>query len=357
MMRCFLVIGDGTVFEGMSFGHQCAVLGEIVFTTSMSGYQESITDPAYKGQILVSAYPLIGDYGINEKYAMSDGIHTAGLVVREYCHEPSDMYGGRTLDSYMKEHMIPGISGIYTRDVIKIIRDNGTMNAAIVYDEKDIDAVKKKLKKKIEPRCLVPSVSVKKAEKIDNGKGISIGIVDCGTVRSMISDLSEKYDIMMFPYDTKASEITDSGVKGLIISSGPGDPGDPVITATVVRTVKDLSSKMPIAGVAFGAQAIAAAFGCKMMKMKFGHHGSSQPVRSGKRAYITSQNHLYTIDPDSVKGTDIIVDQTNVNDLTVEGFSHRTLPIFGIMYYPPSLRFGEGSYFYEKFDKMMEARR
>ncbi|MCL1984037.1 MAG: carbamoyl-phosphate synthase small subunit, partial [Methanomassiliicoccaceae archaeon] len=242
MVRCFLVLENGTVLEGVSFGHESAVLDEMIFTTCMSGYQEYLTDPAYKGKILVSAFPLVGDYGVNERYSQSDSVHVSGLVVREYSEDPTDMYGGRTLDEYLKENKVPGISGIDTRDIIRMIRGEGAMGAAIVREEKDIDAAKKKLKEKREDSDLVKLVSAKEKMTIDNGKGIKIGVIDCGVRRNMIRDLSEYYDIVIFPYTAKAGEMIGSGVDGVIISHGPGNPAHPEIMSTVVKTVKELSS-------------------------------------------------------------------------------------------------------------------
>ena len=352
MVRCFLVLENGTVLEGVSFGHESAVLDEMIFTTCMSGYQEYLTDPAYEGKILVSAFPLIGDYGVNDRYSQSDRVHASGLVVREYSEDPTDMYGGRTLHEYLKKNKVPGISGVDTRDIIRMIRREGAMGAAVVYDEKEIDAAKKKLKENREDDDLVKLVSPKKKKIIDNGKGIKLGVIDCGMRRSMINDLSEDYDLVVFPYDAKAKEITDSGVSGLVISHGPGNPAHPDIMNSVVRTVKELSSKMPMAGVSFGAQVIALAFGCGTVKLKFGHNGGSQPVKYGDRVHITSQNHMYSVDPDSLKGTGLKMDQVNVNDGTLEGFSHTSLPVFGIQYDPASPKYEKDSFFYEKLKKV-----
>jgi carbamoyl-phosphate synthase small subunit len=357
MVRCFLVLEDGTVLEGVSFGHEGAVLGEIVFTTSMSGYQESITDPAYKGQILVSSFPLVGDYGVCERYDCSGAVHISGMVVREYCNEPSDMYGGRTLDDYLRSQKVPGISGVDTRDVVMAVRNNGSMNAAIVFDENEIQNIKKKLKEKSASKNLVDLVSPKKIIKIDNKKKITVGVIDCGACRNLIDSLSDIYNVVVFPYNIKAKDILDSNVNAVIISNGPGDPSHPDIMRTVVNTVKELSSKAPIAGISFGAQIIAEAFGCKTVKLKFGHHGSSQPVRHDRRAYITYQNHMFTIDADSMNGTDLVADQFNVNDGTIEGFSHKKLPIFGIEYYPIPKKYESDSFFYTALEKMTEAKR
>jgi len=355
MVRCFLVLEDGTVFEGVPFGHESTVTGEIVFTTSMSGYQESITDPAYKGQMLVSAFPMSGCYGTNDKYDISGKVHVSGLVVREYCKEPSDMYGGRTLHDYLKEQKVPGISGVDTRDIVGIIRDRGAMNAAIVHNEKDIADATKKLKKlDIGKEDLVSSVSTKTIKRIDNGKGIAVGIIDCGADRRMIDDLSKKYDVIVFPYDAKAKDVIAANVKALIISGGPGNPDN---AKPVVKLIKELFPSMPMAGVALGALLIAKAFGCRTVKLKFGHHGCSQPVKHNEHVYITAQNHMHTVDQASMKGTGLVTDQSNVNDGTPEGFSHSSLPIFGVMYQPSSPKYDHRSYFYEKLDSIAGVRK
>jgi carbamoyl-phosphate synthase small subunit len=324
----------------------------------MSGYQESITDPAYKGKILVSAFPMVGNYGVNDEYDISGAARVSGLVVREYCEEPSDMYGGLTLHDYMRGQNVPGISGIDTRDVVSAIRDKGAMNAAIVFDEKDIDGVRKKLKRfDSEKEGLVSLVSAERIKRIDNGKGAAVGIIDCGVDRRMIRDLSSKYDIVIFPYDTKAKDIAAAGVRGLIISGGPGNPKHKDIAKAVVRTIKELSPSMPMAGVGLGAQAIAMAFGCRTLRLKFGHHGCNQPVKHNARVYITAQSHMYTVDPASMKGTGLVMDQVNVNDGTLEGFSHNALPIFGIQYHPISPRYDDRSYFYMRLESIMGARK
>jgi len=356
MVRSFLVLENGTVLEGVSFGHVGTVLGEIVFTTSMAGYQESITDPASKGHIVVSAFPMVGCYGINERYDMSGAVQAAGLAVHEYCDEPSDMYSGKTLGEYLKENKVSGISGLDTRDVVKIIRKEGTMRAAIVFDEKEIDGVKKMLKGGHEQRNLVGLVSSKEKKMIDNKKGVTVGLIDCGVNRDVIMNLSLKYDIAVFPYDVSAEDILSAKVGGVVVSHGPGDPGHPDLVKTV-DTIKKISSSLPVAGIGIGAQMIALAFGGKTVKLKFGHHGSSQPVKEGNRARITTQNHLYSADTASLDGTDLIADQFNVNDGGLEGFRHGKLPVFGIQYHPAPVEFENDSFFYAKLGEIMAVKK
>jgi carbamoyl-phosphate synthase small subunit len=321
----------------------------------MSGYQESLTDPAYKGQILVSSFPLAGDYGVNERFDSSDRVHASAFVVREYNNEPSDMYGGRTLGDLLKKNKIPGIFGIDTRDLVTMIRSSGTMKGAIVFDKKDVAGAKKKFKERTGGENPVGLVSTKKIMKIGNKGKATVGVIDCGADRGLINDMSELYDVIVFPYDTKAEEIRKHKVKALVVSNGPGDPAHPDIVKTVVKTIKDLYSAVPIIGLSLGAQTVALAFGCKTYKMKHGHHGCNQPVKHGIRVRITAQNHLYSVDPDSLKGTGLIIDQVNVNDGTPEGFSHEKLPVYGMQYYPAPLRYEEDSIFYGILKKVTGA--
>jgi len=357
MVRGFLVLEDGTVLDGVSFGHDGTVLGEMVFITSMSGYQECLSDPAYRGQIVVPAFPLIGNYGASDRFSMSDRIHAAGMVVREYSSEPSDMYGGISLSEYLKANKVPGISDVDTRDLVSIIRTKGTIRAAIVLDEKDIPKVKEQLKERRDEKNLVDLVSSKSIRNIDNGKGVKVGILDCGVDSGLIKDISGSYDITVFPYDTKPADIKKAGIKALIISNGPGDPSHPEIKGTVVNTIKELSSSVPMMGLSFGACAVALAFGCRTMKMRFGHHGCNQPVKYGKRVHITIQNHLYDVDQTSMKGTGLIMDQVNVNDGSLEGFSHERLPVFGMLYYPVHTKYERDSFFYETLGRITGAKK
>ena len=357
MATNYLVLEDGTVLEGVAFGYEKAVSGEVVFTTAMGGYQENITDPSNCGQILVSTYPLVGDYGITDSANQSDNVWIAGLVVKEYCDEPSPMYNGRKIDDFLKEHKIPGISGIDTREITLKTRDNGTMKGAIVYDKANIDAVIEDLKKMPEypVENLVSKVSCKTAYSVDNGKDLTVGVIDCGLMNGIKKSLSERYNLKVFPYDTAAQTILDAGVDGVVVTNGPGNPAHPEIMDTVVKTVKELSSKTAIVGLGLGNQIVALALGGNTYKLKYGHRGTSQPVRCGTRIYITTQNHGYAIDEASLEGTGLVADQININDKSVEGTRHKDLPIITCQYVP-----GESSdtaFVYEDFTKMMEARK
>lgn len=336
MARGYLVLEDGTVYEGELFGGVSDACGEVVFGTGMCGYQESLTDPSYEGQILVMTYPLIGNYGINKDFNQSSGIHVRGLVVREYCTEPSPMYGGRTLDDFLKQFGVPGISGIDTRDLVIRIRTGGTVKGMITSDGSDLEGIISNLKKMPAPSesNLVAEVACKEITKEDMGKDITVGLIDCGVKAGIPRDLKSRFNIITFPYDTPADVVVDSGVEGVLISNGPGDPAHPDIAKTTVRTIDELSSQLPLYGICFGSQLIAIAMGGSTYKLKFGHRGTNQPVKYNGKVYITSQNHGYAVDDHSLEGTGLIADQFNINDGSVEGVKHRDLPIFTSQYHP-----------------------
>ena len=335
-MSCgYLVLEDGTAYEGELFGYRTDSFGEVVFSTGMDGYQESLTDPSFRGQILVMTYPLVGDYGIIEGLDQSDAVHVRGLAVREYCREPSPMYGGSTLDDYMIKHKIPGISGIDTRDLVIKLRTGGTVKGSIIQGD-DIEGAIRRMRSMPLPSetNLVSEVVSSQIVSYDYGKEYAVGVLDCGMKRGILRDLGSRFNVTVFPYDTPADVISDSGVRGVLITNGPGDPAHPDIVRTAVRTVSDLSTRLPLYGICYGSQIIARAMGASTYKMKFGHRGCNQPVKFEGRVYITSQNHGYAVDPDSLDGTGLVADQINVNDGTVEGVRHKNLPIFTSQYHP-----------------------
>ncbi len=357
MARGYLVLEDGTVFEGELFGKEVETAGEVVFGTGMSGYQESLTDPSYEGQILVMTYPLIGNYGVSERYFQSAAIHTRGLVVREYCKDPSPMYGGRTIDDFLKAYGVPGISGIDTRELVIKIRTGGTVKGAIVRDGSDLEKVIKDLKAMPNPTetNLVGLTSCKEITRIDSGKDITVGLLDCGAKSWIAHSLSERFNLITFPYDTPSDVIMESGVQGLLISNGPGDPAHPAIKNTTVKAISDLSTQIPLFGICFGSQLIGLALGGSTYKLKFGHRGCNQPVRYNGRVYITSQNHGFAVDEHSLDGTGLVVDQVNVNDGSVEGVRHKDLPIFTSQYHPEaSPGPWDTSFLFDKFGKMIK---
>ena len=335
-MISYLVLEDGTVYEGDSFGYQAEAFGEVVFSTGMSGYQESLTDPSYNGQILVMTFPTIGNYGVNDEYFQSSGIHCRALVVREYTERPSDSYKGKTIDEFLKDFKVPGISGVDTRDLVIRIREQGTLKGAIIYNEDKIEETVEKLRKMPAPSDadLVREVSCKDIERYDNGKEYTVGLLDCGEKSRILHDLSEIFNVVMFPYDTPSDIMINSKIQGLLVSNGPGNPSHPNIIKGPVKAVSDLSSVMPIMGICLGNQITALSFGGSTYKMKFGHRGCNQPVSYEGRVYITSQNHGFAVDENSLEGSGLIADQFNINDRSVEGMKHKDLPIFTSQYHP-----------------------
>lgn len=359
MARGFLVLEDGTAFEGELFGSERETDGEVVFATGMSGYQESLTDPSYRGQILVMTYPLIGNYGITEEYFQSRSVHTRGLVVREHCTDPSPMYGGRTLDDFLRFYGIPGISGIDTRELVIRIRTGGTVRGAIVGGDADIAEVAARLRGMPFPSegNLVGEVSPTKIVRSYTGKEMTVGMIDCGAKSWIGKCLSDRFNLVTFPYDTPADVIEESGVQGVLISNGPGDPSHPSVSPTV-RTIEELSSVMPLFGICFGSQLIALAMGGSTYKLKFGHRGCNQPVKFDGRVYITSQNHGFAVDENSLEGTGLEVNQVNVNDGSVEGVRHRDLPIFTSQYHPEaSPGPWDTSFLFDRFADMIKGAR
>lgn len=333
MAISYLVLDDGTVFEGTSFGYEGDAFGEAVFTTCSGGYQEEITDPAFRGQILIFSYPLFGNCGWTEGCSQSSGIHVRGIVVRECCEDDdiSEYYGGKSVRKQLIDNKIPAISGIDTRKLVIRIRENGTMMAAITCDESKVNTIIKKLKtmKMPENENLVSEVSVKKSERIDFKKKTDVAVIDCGTKNAVIDELGKRFNVIMFPYDVSAKEILSSGANAAVICGGPGNPKN---LKSTTETVKEISSQMPILGINLGHLVVAEAFGAKIYKLKFGHRGENQPTRFEKVVYMTSQNHGYAVDDKSLKGTGLVADQINVNDGTIEGMKHTKLPIITCQY-------------------------
>ena len=357
MARGYLILEDGTVYEGSIFGHPSSASGEVVFTTGMSGYQEIITDPSCHGQLLVMSYPLIGDCGIVEGYSQSDKVQIGGLIVREHCAEPTEAYGGTSLDSFLEEHGVPGISGIDTRDLVIRIREQGTMKGSIVSDGTPKEEVLEKLKslRLDSGKSPVAEVSVKEIHSIDSGKDLTVGVLDCGSRAAIIDNLASRFNVVIFPYDTPYDVITARKVDGLVMTNGPGDPSHKDILNTVVKTGKDLIGVLPMYGICFGSQTLALSLGAETYKMSVGHRGNNQPVLFEDRVYITSQNHGYAVSEESLEGTDFIADHINVNDGTVEGCSHRDLPVFTTQYHPEA---GPGPadtlFLFDRFGKIMK---
>lgn len=335
-MSAYLVLEDGTVYEGIPFGHRTEASGEVVFSTGMSGYQESLTDPSYRGQILVMTFPTIGNYGFTDAFFQSDAVHCRALVVREYTKEPSDSYHGKTIDEFLRDYKVPGISGVDTRDLVIRIREHGTLKGALIYDSDAIPETVERLKAMPAPSAadLVSEVSCREPVVYDGGKDNTVALLDCGEKLRILAALREHFNVVMVPYNTPADVILDYRIDGILVSNGPGDPSHPNIIKGPVKTVSDISASVPVMGICLGNQITAIAFGGRTYKMKFGHRGCNQPVRYDNHVYITSQNHGFAVDESSLEGTGLVADQFNINDGSVEGMRHAKLPVFTSQYHP-----------------------
>jgi len=337
-MEGSLVLEDGTAVRGAFFGARHKAVGEIVFNTNMTGYTEALTDPSYRGQILMMTYPLIGNYGVDPTAMESDRIQPAGFVVREACRLPSHPRSAEGLTEFLESHGTPAIQGADTRALTIRIRSKGTMKAALLPPGEPVEDAARAVRKTPHPdtRNLVAEVSCRSVERYPGSGGRTIVVVDCGVKRNILLEARRYADVVRVPYDTSADGILDLKPAGVILSNGPGDPSHPEVVATTVRATRDLIGQVPVLGICLGHQILALAFGGRTFKLKFGHRGGNQPVkdlRSG-RVHITSQNHGFAVDAESLPSSEFEITHRNLNDGTVEGMSHRSLPIASVQYHP-----------------------
>lgn len=328
-----LVLENGVVMTGSAFGYAGDAAGEVVFNTGMSGYQELLTDPSYCTQIVVMTYPLIGNYGINRDDWESIRPFAHGFVVREFAEIPSHWRSKGTLDDFLKQHEIPGISGVDTRKLTRMIREHGTLKGLITTSEEPDSVLLERLAAIPRVNDQVKRVSVKRIYRCP-GSGPRIVLVDFGMKQGILRELLRRgCDVTVAPYDIEAEEIRRIHPDGIVLSNGPGDPKDIPQAAEMVKGVID---DIPLFGICLGHQLFALACGADTEKMKFGHRGSNHPVKNvatGK-VDLTSQNHGYAVTFDSVKGTELEITHVALNDGTVEGLRHKSLPAFSVQYHP-----------------------
>lgn len=350
-VKAALALGDGTYVEGRAFGANRIALGEIVFCTSMTGYVEALTDPSYRGQILMMTYPLIGNYGVCKEDFESDSVKVEGFVVKQLCRKPSNFRSQMTVDELLKAYNVPGIEGVDTRMLTRKIRIYGSMKAAIGFDmdrEKLIRMAKEQ--PSIVDLDLVDKVCVKNPKRIDVKGKYEVVLIDCGVKASIVRQLLKRsINVTLVPYNYPAEKILDMSPDGVFISNGPGDPAR---VKETIDTIQKLIGKLPMAGICLGHQLIALAFGAKTFKLKFGHHGSNQPTKDLEtgRVFISSQNHNFSVDEKTLpKGLEVT--QINLNDLTVEGLRHKELPIITVQYHPEAGPGPHDTYFF--FDRFV----
>lgn len=353
-MKAVLLLEDGTVFHGNSFGMEGEVVGEIVFNTGMTGYQEILTDASYCGQIVAMTYPLIGNYGVNMDDVESSQPHVKGFIVRELCNNPSNWRSIETLDAYLKKHNIIGIEGIDTRALTRILRDKGTMKGIIsTLEDFNLDMKIQKIKDyKIEKP--VHQVTAKEIIHYP-GDGLRVALIDYGLKQNIIRSLLKRdCDLYIFPAWSSAEAILAVNPDGIMLSNGPGDPKDCV---EEIDTIRKLIGKKPIFGICLGHQLAALANNADTEKLKYGHRGCNHPVKDLKKdlTYITSQNHGYTIVEDSMDNSIMEVSHRNLNDGTVEGVRYKNAPLFTVQFHPEaSPGPADTAYLFDEFIQMMK---
>lgn len=352
-----LVLENGDVYVGTGFGANVDTIGEIVFNTSMAGYQEIVSDLSYTDQLVVMSYPLIGNYGITDEDYESKSLMLKALIVREYNDNPSNFRYTKTLSELLEENNVPGLSGIDTRKLVRTIRDYGSMKAAITDADAPVSEIMAALGQYEYPTDQVKRAGCKKRwySRTSNPR-FTVAAVDCGIKLQMIRELNKLgCNVTLVPYKTSADEIMALRPDGLFLSNGPGDPEN---VPEVIGLIKELKGKLPIMGVCLGHQLIALAYGAKTYKLKFGHRGGNHPVidQTSGKIYITSQNHSYAVDKASVDGTGLKVTHVNPLDGTVEGVEDGQNAVFSVQFHPESAPGpNDTSYLFNKFLKNMEA--
>jgi len=346
----YIVLQNGEVFQGKRFGADGDALGELVFTTSMTGFVETLTDPAYFGQIVVQTFPTIGNYGIMKDDMESPESFVKAYVVRDFCDTPSNFRMDGDIDSFLKELGVIGVYGVDTRAITAILREQGTMNAKIVSEnDKNLDEIKSFV-----IRDSVKQISTEKTEYLVENAKHTVALLNLGATFSTIDALNARgVSVISLPFDTKAEEILSLGVDALVISNGPGDPTD---NPEIVGEAAAVAGKIPVLALGLGHQIFALSQGAKITKLLFGHRGANQPVRDAQtnKIYITSQNHGYSVDAQTV-GTNAKITHINVNDNSVEGIIYPEKRAIGVQFIPDFINgCTDSDHIFEAFEALME---
>lgn len=367
-----LVLADGTAYRGWSFGAAGTAIGEVVFNTGMTGYQEVLTDPSYCGQIIVFTYPELGNTGVNPDDEESNRPQVRAAIARNICHRPSNWRSTTSLPDYLKQHNIPGIYGIDTRALTRKIRVFGAMNGGIsteILDEAELleqvlaapSMTGLNLVREVTTSSVYewsdPTTSFwefKPTAQANAEEPLTVVAIDFGIKRNILRRLaSYGCRVIVVPADTPPEEILKYNPDGIFLSNGPGDPA--VVTEGIETTKALLSSKKPVFGICMGHQILGRALGAETFKLKFGHRGLNQPAGLKQRVEITSQNHSFAIDPDSLPGAEVEITHLNLNDRTVAGLRHKSLPLFSVQYHPEaSPGPHDADYLFEQFVQAME---
>ena len=348
-MKRYLVFEDGTYFEGKAFGSDVETIGELVFTTGMTGYQEAITDQSYNGQIINFCTPMIGNYGIAKKFDESPKSYIKGVLAREICETVGNYQSEMTIDEFLKQENIPGIYDIDTRAITLKIRKAGALKAAIV-DSLNAGLIDEISSWKLDVKQLEKSVTPTK--QTFEGSGKHVVLLDYGYKQSIVDELQKRgLKVTVVPGNTSVADIENLKPDGILLSNGPGDPVD---HTDILQNIVELEKEYPVFGICMGHQLLCLANGAKTFKMKFGHRGFNHPVKdleTGK-IYFTSQNHGYAVDPDSVAQTDLKITQVELNDQTVEGVEHKKYNAFSVQFHPDAMPGPHDADFI--FDKFVE---
>jgi carbamoyl-phosphate synthase small subunit len=368
-----LALEDGTVFTGRAFGARGTSEGEVVFNTSLTGYQEILTDPSYKGQIVTMTYPLIGNYGINAEDVESKTPHVAGFVIKELAPLHSNWRANLTLDEYLRRNNIVGIEGIDTRALTRRLRTRGAMRGILsteVLDDAQLVQLAKSAAQMegadwvqaVKPECGYGWSDDRgrwKTRDVVRGDGLHVVALDCGAKHNILRHLAERgVKVTVVPPETTAEEILKHKPDGLFVSNGPGDPA---VLDYAVRPIQGvMQTKLPIFGICLGHQLLGRAVGAKTFKLKFGHRGGNQPVKNldTGRVEITSQNHGFAVDQATLEQHGGVVTHVNLNDGTVEGFRHKELPVFSVQYHPEaSPGPHDADYLFDAFVEMIKSKK
>lgn len=365
-MKGLIFLEDGSIYKGKGFGAETTRVGELVFNTAMTGYQKTLTDPSYSEQIITFTYPLLGNYGVNSTDFESYRIHAFGVLAQDVCFAPSNWRSEKTLDQWLAEQNVPGVYGIDTREITRRLRKSGSQKCVISTENLSMDAVRRIAAAETLCSDQMKSVGVKAVtERKSPGSRLHVAVLDLGVKESILAELEARgCDLTIYPYGTKAKTILAAKPDGVFLTNGPGDPEAAGEAITVVEKLITNSNygpdQMPIFGICMGHQLIALACGGRTYKMKYGHRGCNHGVldKDTGRSYITSQNHGYAVQAESIMLKGLEVTHLNLNDGTVEGMAHLSKPVFSVQFHPESNPGpNDTGYLFDKFIDLMKGGR